>query len=93
VGWAGALGPGGAGGVDDVLARPGHSEFENGTFGHDLHTKPPATPATTSIPRMRHGTRRRLRSALGTNSEDERTFPIHMLKSAILRRGTLGGDG
>jgi len=81
---------GGAGGVDDFFARPGHSEFENGTFGHDLHTNTPAVamlPTTTNTPRMRQGPRRFARPASGANSEDDRTFPNHMLKSGVLRRG------
>jgi hypothetical protein len=84
---AGALGVGCATGFADVLARPGHSEFEKGTFGHDRHTNAPAN-ATTSTPRRRQGTRRFFPS-VGTNSESERTFPSHMLSSGFLRRGAV----
>lgn len=95
VGRAGAAGADGGARVGEVLAKRGHSNFENGTWGHDLHTKPPAAatpPAASSVPRTRHLTRRRLRPASGANSSDKSTFPSHMLSSGTLRRGLAAPD-
>jgi len=81
---------GGAGGVDDALGRPGHSAFENGTFGHDRHANPPAIatlPTTTRAPTLPQDTRRRLRPASGAKSSDRSTLPPHQLSSGVLWRG------